>query len=47
MTQATTTTVFKIQQMYGILHLPQQHVIHQASNKVDVTDTMVLCKMIS
>ena len=39
MTQATTTTtVLKIQQMYGILHhqqnitlIPQQHVIHQAS----------------
>ena len=36
MTQATTTTVLKIQQMYGILHhqqtlIPQQHVIHHQS----------------
>ena len=60
---ATTTSVSKIQLLYGILHhhqqtdvaliIPQQHVIHQASNQVDITDTRgggdtlsLLCKLL-
>ena len=44
MTQATTTTVLKIQLMYGILHQHSTNTStagNTSSIKVDITDTMV------